>query len=60
MTVRNVALEAGQPARLEILGASLAAIVFGMFLVFATGIAQPEAVHNAAHDSRHSFSMPCH
>ena len=32
----------------------------GALLVFVTGFAQPELVHNAAHDARHAFAFPCH
>ena len=32
----------------------------GLVIVFAAGFAPSEAVHNAAHDSRHSFAFPCH
>ncbi|HJS30593.1 MAG TPA: CbtB domain-containing protein [Alphaproteobacteria bacterium] len=38
----------------------VAALVLGVFLVFAAGFAGPEVVHNAAHDSRHAFTFPCH
>jgi len=33
---------------------------FGAGIVFLTGFAQSETLHNAAHDSRHSMSFPCH
>ncbi len=36
------------------------ALVFGLFLVWGTGFASPEALHNAAHDARHAMSFPCH
>lgn len=39
---------------------ALAALVLGSFLVLGAGFAQIDAVHNAAHDSRHSFAFPCH
>ena len=32
----------------------------GLVIVFASGFAPSETVHNAAHDSRHSFAFPCH
>jgi len=38
----------------------VAALLLGAFLVFAAGFAGPEIVHNAAHDSRHAFTFPCH
>ena len=39
---------------------SLAAILLGAFFIIGAGFAQPSALHNAAHDSRHSVAMPCH
>jgi cobalt transporter subunit CbtB len=36
------------------------ALVLGLGLVFLTGFAYPEVIHNAAHDTRHSLSFPCH
>ena len=36
------------------------AVVFGLFLLAGAGFAAPEAIHNAAHDGRHSFALPCH
>lgn len=35
-------------------------ILLGGFVLFGVALAQPAAVHNAAHDARHSFSFPCH
>jgi len=35
-------------------------IIFGLFLIYGIGFAHPEAIHNAAHDTRHSFAFPCH
>lgn len=34
--------------------------LFGLFLIFGVGFAHPEAIHDAAHDSRHAFAFPCH
>lgn len=36
------------------------ALVFGLLIVFAAGFAQPQALHNATHDTRHAFGLPCH
>lgn len=39
---------------------ALLGALFGLFLVFGVGFAHPDAIHNAAHDTRHSFAFPCH
>ncbi|NTA36359.1 CbtB domain-containing protein [Agrobacterium salinitolerans] len=39
---------------------SLAAIVLGLFVVGFVGFSHVEAVHNAAHDTRHANAFPCH
>lgn len=40
--------------------AALAAFVFGVGLVLTTGFAHSSMLHNAAHDTRHALSFPCH
>jgi cobalt transporter subunit CbtB len=37
-----------------------ATLLFGLGLVFLTGFAHSETVHNAAHDTRHALAFPCH
>jgi cobalt transporter subunit CbtB len=37
-----------------------AAALLGLFIVGGVGFSHIEAVHNAAHDYRHSMSFPCH
>ena len=39
---------------------ALVAFAFGIALVFTTGFAHSAMLHNAAHDTRHSLSFPCH
>ncbi len=39
---------------------ALVAIALGAFILFGTGFAHPDALHNAAHDARHAFAFPCH
>lgn len=34
--------------------------LLGCFIVGFVGFAHSDAVHNAAHDSRHSLAFPCH
>jgi cobalt transporter subunit CbtB len=40
--------------------AALLAILLGCFLIYGVGFAGPDAIHNAAHDTRHTFGFPCH
>jgi cobalt transporter subunit CbtB len=46
--------------RTEALRAAGIALLLGLALIFLTGFAYPEFIHNAAHDTRHSLSFPCH
>lgn len=39
---------------------ALSAAVLGLTLLFAAGFAETHALHNAAHDARHSAGFPCH
>ena len=38
----------------------LAAALLGMALVFTAGFVHSAAMHDAAHDTRHSVGFPCH
>ncbi len=40
--------------------AALASIILGGIFIFIIGFSHIEAVHNAAHDTRHSAAFPCH
>ncbi|MGO4003326.1 MULTISPECIES: CbtB-domain containing protein [Pseudomonas] len=40
--------------------AALSASILGACLVYFAGFSHIEAVHNAAHDTRHSAAFPCH
>ena len=35
-------------------------LMLGAALIFFAGFSHIEAVHNAAHDTRHSAAFPCH
>jgi cobalt transporter subunit CbtB len=39
---------------------ALCAAGLGAVLLFGAGFASMQALHNAAHDSRHSAGFPCH
>lgn len=36
------------------------ALLLGVSIIYGVALASPSALHNAAHDSRHSLSFPCH
>ena len=40
--------------------AALVAALLGLFILYGVGFANPTTLHNAAHDTRHSFAFPCH
>ncbi|MDH0745083.1 CbtB-domain containing protein [Pseudomonas sp. GD03842] len=42
------------------LTAAISAMVLGACLVYFAGFSHIAAVHNAAHDTRHSSAFPCH
>ena len=46
--------------RSETLRAAVALLIVGFGLVFLTGFSPVDNVHNAAHDTRHALSFPCH
>ena len=39
---------------------SVVALLFGVFLLYGVGFAHSNILHNAAHDTRHAISVPCH
>ena len=43
----------------QVLQIGLAAFL-GLFLLWGVGFSHIDAVHNAAHDTRHSNAFPCH
>jgi len=45
------------PARLV---APACALALGLALVYLAGFAHTEALHDGAHDARHSAAFPCH
>jgi cobalt transporter subunit CbtB len=42
------------------LRAALVVAALGFSLVFVAGFADMAAIHDAAHDGRHSLAFPCH
>ena len=52
--------EAAAPARAQVVASALAVAALGVTLLWGVGFSHIEAVHNAAHDTRHSNGFPCH
>ncbi len=48
------------PARAQVIASALAVAALGVTLLWGVGFSHIEAVHNAAHDTRHSNGFPCH
>lgn len=57
MTALQSTLSLRLPKRIA---AGLAMLFFGAALVFGTGFAGADIMHNAAHDTRHGLGFPCH
>lgn len=53
-------LEIPDNARIHAVGSAAVAFLIGAVFIFGVGFAQIPAVHNAAHDTRHSIPFPCH
>jgi cobalt transporter subunit CbtB len=60
MTQQTLQTTAKTIARSGVLAPAVLALLLGAFLVLGTGFAHSDTIHNAAHDSRHSFAFPCH
>ena len=39
---------------------AVTAIALGFAILYVAGFASPAAIHDAAHDARHSLNFPCH
>ncbi len=60
MTEQTAATATTTQVRARAMTAALAAMAFGALIVATVGFAGAMEIHNAAHDSRHSFAFPCH
>lgn len=58
MTTRSIRTGAATSARTA--ASAFAAMLLGSFLLYGVGFANPQQIHDAAHDTRHSFAFPCH
>jgi cobalt transporter subunit CbtB len=41
-------------------GPAALVLLLGVLILFGAGFAGPQMIHNAAHDTRHTFVFPCH
>ena len=39
---------------------AILALAFGILIVYGAGFSYPSVLHNATHDTRHAFGLPCH
>jgi cobalt transporter subunit CbtB len=46
--------------RYEAIRPAIWAVLLGALIIFFVGFAQPGALHDAAHDTRHAAAFPCH
>ena len=64
MTMTTVTSKANTTAPSQVLASTnvqmAAAAILGMVVLMGVGFAPMDVVHNAAHDTRHSFAFPCH
>ncbi|MCZ6764475.1 MAG: CbtB-domain containing protein [Alphaproteobacteria bacterium] len=58
----EIAIDRAESVRLtkSSVAAALFGTLFGLALLYGAAFAGPIEIHNAAHDSRHSFTFPCH
>ncbi len=57
---RASAAHAGETAKISRMLTAGVLIALALIVLFGTGFAGPEVLHNAAHDVRHGFAFPCH
>lgn len=60
MMTNIAAIRSLSSSKAESLKAAFVAFILGLGLVYGAGFANSEGVHDAAHDSRHALSFPCH
>jgi len=53
-------ISTGISSRSERVVAAAVAALLGIAVIWGVGFSHIPAVHNAAHDTRHSIAFPCH
>jgi len=59
MNTTTTSIGAATSSQSRLLQLALAGLL-GLFIVGFAGFSPMEALHNAAHDYRHSMAFPCH
>ena len=63
-TIRSATKNSGENTQSLALSQRITAAVvggtLGLFLLIGVGFASPDIMHNAAHDTRHAGTFPCH
>ncbi len=61
MSISTSSIAAGRIGpKLAALAPALVVAALGIAIVYVVGFASPHAIHEAAHDVRHSLNFPCH
>ena len=60
MSDRVLQAAIASPALVERALPAAVLVLLGALLLFGAAFAQPDLLHNAAHDGRHAFAFPCH
>jgi cobalt transporter subunit CbtB len=60
MNTRTVSAEGSLSWSKDRVAVGSLALSVGLLLLFFVGFAPISAIHNAAHDTRHSAAFPCH
>ncbi len=59
MAARSISLSGSKTVSSR-LTAGVAALLLGALFVWGVGLANSQTLHDAAHDTRHSYGFPCH
>ena len=60
MSTRALHVTEGVPSVRSRASVGAFTLLFGLVMLFIVGFSPVAAVHNAAHDTRHTAAFPCH